>query len=92
MKAKQKKKSDEPQPELEALNQQFQPIIGRAEAAVDQSLDADRKLNDVLAEIYEFGQALIKDEQLTRQFLEARGEKYGKYARGNIYQIGRAHV
>lgn len=86
MKANQKKRNDELQIELEALNQQFQPIIGRAEAAVDQSLDADRKLNDVLAEIYEFGQALIKDEQLTRQFLEAHGEKYGKYAKDNIYQ------
>lgn len=86
MKAKQKKNTDVQASDLEALNQQFQPIIGRAEAAIDLGLDADRKLNEVLAEIYDFGQALIKDEQLTRKFLEAHGEKYGGWAKKNIYQ------
>ena len=86
MKVKQKNNTDVQQSDLEVLNQQFQPIILRAEAAVDQASDADRKLNEVLAEIYNFGQSLIKDERLTREFLEAHGQKYGGWAQKNIYQ------
>ncbi|MGC5777605.1 hypothetical protein [Methylobacterium sp. NFXW15] len=86
MKAKSKKNTDVHASDLEALDQQFQPIVARAEAAIDLGIVAERSLNDVLGEIYDFGQELIKDEELARKFLEARGEKYNGWAKKNIYQ------
>jgi len=70
---------------IQALDQQFHPIVIKAEASVDAEEAAERSLNEVLAELYDFGQPLAKSPELARQFIEAHGEKYGVYAKENIY-------